>query len=286
MTDAKVHVHSSPEAALAVNSYLVETEGGAVAVDAQLTVSEARAFRAELETLNKPLLAVLVTHPHGDHVAGITELVGRNDGASGVPIIALPSVAEVMRETEDEKRAQWGPVFGDEWVRRWTYPNRHVSDGETVEFDSVTYRAHDLGPGGDSDANCVWVLGGGGPWVAFTGDVAFNGTHSYVADGNILAWLANLENVDALLAGVETFYPGHGPAGSHELLDLQRAYLLSYCAAVKELSSGTPGLSDAAKEELTRRMGAYLPGAPLEFMIGLGADAVAAELAGARREAA
>lgn len=61
---------------------------------------------------------------------------------------------------------------------------------------------------------------------------------------------------------------------------------MSYCAAVKELSGGDPALSEAAKEELARRMEAYLPHAPLKFMIRLGADAVSAELAGARRKAA
>lgn len=55
---------------------------------------------------------------------------------------------------------------------------------------------------------------------------------------------------------------------------------MAYSAAVRELSGGEPALTETAKEELTARMEAYLPGAPLKFMIGLSADAVAAELAG------
>jgi glyoxylase-like metal-dependent hydrolase (beta-lactamase superfamily II) len=280
MTDAKIHAHSSEEESLAVNSYLVETENGVVAVDAQLTVSEASAFRTEFEALNKPLLSVLLTHPHGDHVAGVTELMG----SSEVPILALRSVDRVMRETEEEKRAQWGSVFGEEWIPKWTYPNRFVSDRETVEFDDVTYRVHNLGPGGDSDANSMWIIESGGPGVAFTGDIAFNGTHSYIADGYVLAWLANLENARALLKDVEKIYPGHGAEASLDLLETQKAYLLTYCAAVKELSDGQPTLTDAEVEELERRMEEYLPNAPLKFMISLSANAVAAELAGRGRD--
>ncbi len=276
----EIHTHASGEEGLAVNAYVVETENGAVAVDATLTVSEARAFRAEIEALRKPLLAVLLTHPHGDHVAGVTELVR----SSEVPIIALTSLEKVMRETEDDKHAQWGPIFGDEWIPRWTYPNRFVEDRETVEFDGVTYRVHDLGSGGDSDANSVWIIENGGPRVAFTGDIAFNGTHAYMADGRVLAWLANLENVRALLAGVEMIYPGHGGEASLDLLETQKAYLLAYCAAVKELSDGAPALTEAAGEELERRMEQYLPDAPLKFMIDLSAGAVAAELAGRGRD--
>jgi len=39
----KIYTHASGEQGLAVNAYLVETENGAVAIDATLTVSEARA---------------------------------------------------------------------------------------------------------------------------------------------------------------------------------------------------------------------------------------------------
>ena len=276
----KIHTHASGEEGLAVNAYLAETENGAVAVDATLTVSEARAFRAELDALNKPLLAVLLTHPHGDHVAGVTELVG----SSEVPILALPSVEKVMRETEDEKHAQWGPIFGDEWIPKWTYPNRFVEDRETVEFDGVTFQVHDLGPGGDSNANSIWVIENGGPKVAFTGDIAFNGTHSYIADGYVLAWLANLENARTLLTDVEKIYPGHGAEASLDLLETQKAYLLTYCATVKELSDGARALTEEAGEELERRMEEYIPDAPLKFMIDLSTDAVAAELAGQDRD--
>ncbi len=274
-----IHTHSSGEAGLAANAYLVETENGVVAIDATLLVNEARAFRSKLEALGKPLLAVFATHAHGDHVAGITELV---DSPDELPIVALPSVEKVMRDTEDEKRAQWQPVFGDEWIQSWTYPNRLVEDREIMEFDGATYRVHDLGPGGDSDANSIWVLESG-PKVAFTGDLFFNGTHSYIADGYVLAWLANLENARTLLADMETLYPGHGPEGSIDQLEAQKAYLLAYCAAVRELSGGEPTLTEAAREELAARMEEYLPDAPLTFMIGLSADAVAAELAGRGR---
>lgn len=60
------HVRSG-EIGLFVNSYLVEGVDGVVAVDAPLLLSDGRAFRARLEALGKPLLGVLVTHPHPDH---------------------------------------------------------------------------------------------------------------------------------------------------------------------------------------------------------------------------
>ena len=87
----------------------------------------------------------------------------------------------------------------------------------------------------------------------------------------------------SLLAEAGTLYPGHGPEASLDRLEAQKAYLLAYSVALRELSGGEPVLTESAKEELEARMETYLPGAPLRFMVALSADAVAAELAGRGR---
>ena len=271
----EVHTYSAGEAGLLVNAYLVETDQGVVAIDGTLTASDSRALRSRIDSLGKPLLGVLLTHAHPDHVAGIANLLSD----SGAPVVALESVRDLMRATEEAKHAQWGPVFGDEWIPRWVYPDRLVEDGEALTFDGVTFRVYEVGPGGDCDANSVWVLEDERA-AAFVGDLVFNGTHSYIADGRVLRWLANIERFRALLEGVATLYPGHGRAGGIELLDAQKDYLLAYCAAVLEVAGDGAATDEQAKEELAGRMRRVLPGAPLEFMIGLSADAVAAELNG------
>jgi hypothetical protein len=62
--DITVHMHACGEGGIFVNGYLVETGRSVVAIDSTLTESESRGFRRELEGLEKPLVAVLVTHPH------------------------------------------------------------------------------------------------------------------------------------------------------------------------------------------------------------------------------
>jgi hypothetical protein len=48
---------------------------------------------------------------------------------------------------------------------------------------------------------------------------------------------------------------------------------------VRELAGGAPSLTDEEKGALTARMERFAPGAGLSFLIGLGADAAARELA-------
>lgn len=274
--DITIHRHACGEGGIFVNAYLVETKGGVVAVDATLSESESRAFRAELEALHKPLLAVLVTHPHPDHVAGITNLIA-NDTPQ---ILATQAVIDVMQAIEEPKRKQWGPVYGSEWVQRWTHPNTVVQNGDRVTFDDVRYSVLDIGAGGDADANAVWFIEGPAR-TAFLGDLTFNGCHSYVADGHLLAWLANLSRLEGLCAGMASVFPGHGPAlASKPLIVRQREYLLALASNVKELAEGRTELSSEQKAELERRMSAYLPNAGLTFLIAMNADPIARELNG------
>jgi glyoxylase-like metal-dependent hydrolase (beta-lactamase superfamily II) len=270
-----VHTHACGEGGILVNAYLVESPRGVVAIDSTLTESDSKALRAELEALGKPLLAVLVTHPHPDHVAGITNLVAGDSPR----IVATQPVVDLMRRLEEPKRAQWQPVFGSEWVARWTYPNAIARSGDRLTFDGVVFSVLDIGAGGDAEANSVWFIESPRP-TAFLSDLVFNGTHSYVADGYLLSWLANLSRLERLCASMDVVFPGHGPAGAPgDLIAAQRAYLLTLAGHVKDLADGKSELSEPAKHELERRMVEHLPGAGLTFLIALNADPIARELA-------
>jgi glyoxylase-like metal-dependent hydrolase (beta-lactamase superfamily II) len=276
--DVTVHMHACGEGGIFVNAYLVETRGGVVAIDSTLTESESKSFRKEVEALKKPLLAVLVTHPHPDHVAGIANLVGKD----ATRIIATEPVIELMRKLEEPKRKQWTPVFGAEWVQKWTYPNTVAKSGDKLGFDGVTYSVLDVGPGGDSEANTVWFIEAP-KRTAFLSDLVFSGTHSYVADGHLLAWLANLARLEALCEGMDVVFPGHGPAGAPKgLFAQQREYLLTLASHVKELARGRTSLEDEEKKEIEKRMTGRYPKAGLTFLIPMNVDPIARELNGRR----
>jgi glyoxylase-like metal-dependent hydrolase (beta-lactamase superfamily II) len=278
-----IYTYTAAANGLFVNSYLVESDDGVVAIDSSLLVSDARAFRARLDALHKPLLAVLVTHGHPDHFNGVVELVR---GQDEVPIYATPEGKAVIDEVAEAKRAQWSPTYGDEWPRQTAYPNATVDDGDTLRIGGLRIRVHELGPC-ESASEAVYVVEGddGGAPVAFTGDLFYNAHHSYNADGFTAAWLDALDRARALLAGIDTLYPGHGRPAGPEALDAQRRYQLMLREAVRNLAHGEPSLSDAAKEDLTARMAAFLPDPALAWLVGLSADAVAAELAAEPRTA-
>jgi len=269
-----IHVVTGSTAGLSVNGYLVEGRAGVVAVDSALTVSDGKALRARLDAIGKPLLAVLLTHGHPDHYNGVSALVA---GRSDVPVYATAAVSRVIREYDAKKEAQWKPMFGAEWPMTRTFPNHELEAGATLEIDGLKWTVRGVGPG-ESHADTYWVLEAAKRY-AFVGDIVLHGEHAYVADGHTTAWLGTLHRLHDDLANVSTLYPGHGAAGGRELLDWEEEYLTAYRAEVDHLRQGAT-ISEADKKVLESKMKERYPKAGLEFMIALGADAEAAELAG------
>lgn len=270
-------VHRVQAQAFPVNAYLVETANGIVAIDSLLTVSDARALRGRLDSSGKPLLAVIVTHAHPDHYAGLTELVAGND----VPILATAGVADVIRRDDAVKDAILHPMFGDEWPRERTFPSRTVGDGETVTFDGVRFRAVDLGPG-ESPHDSIWVLDGDEP-RAFVGDLVYNRMHGYLADGHYEGWLRNLERARAMFAPETIFYVGHGDIASPGLLDWQAGYIRTFIEAV-DAAARTGRDADTAAQWVTDQVSAYLSGDDLLFLMQLSIEPIRT-LIETRREA-
>jgi glyoxylase-like metal-dependent hydrolase (beta-lactamase superfamily II) len=270
---ASVHTYQSGPTGLYVNSYLVELANGVVVIDGTLTVTDSQAARAKLEGLGKPLLAVLVTHPHPDHYAGVTAVLGGDD----VPVVATADVDAIIRRDDDAKNEVVGGLFGPEWPAERTFPNTTLESGESVTFDGVEFTVQDTGPG-ESGADTYWTASAL-PGVVFAGDVIYPYLDSYNADGFSGRWLEKLDRLKTDLGDAAVLYPGHGGAATRAALEWQRRYLERLRETVRDLADGQPALTDAQKAEAKQRMDEFVPDQRLEFFVDISLDVVAAELA-------
>jgi glyoxylase-like metal-dependent hydrolase (beta-lactamase superfamily II) len=260
-----------------VNAHLVETAAGVVAVDSLLRVSDSRAMRQALERLGKPLQAVLLTHSHPDHYAGLAQLVAEDD----VPIIAPQGVIDTIVRDDAAKAAIVGPMFGDEWPSTRIFPNTRIRDGESLTFDGVEFTVIDLGPS-ESPHDSPWILGADAKTV-FLGDQIYDHTHCYLADGLHREWLANIATLRERLPGDATFHIGHGGPVGADMWDWQRGYIETFLAATGDADWAQP---EQAKAAVIARMKEYEPSDELQFLMELSVEPVAEQLGLVERKAA
>lgn len=272
----KIHTYTSKEPMLKVNAFIVETDKGLVIVDTALTMSDSQVLKQKADSLGKPIAGIILTHGHPDHVAGTYNVAPKGD----IPIYSLPSVKKLMEDTEEEKHQQWSKMFGDDWIPKWIYPNTLVSDGEEINIAGTAFTVLDIGAGGDCDANSIWLLDGQEK-AAFLGDFIYSHNHTYMADGSILRWLANLEKYAPLLQKYPEYYVGHGPSCDYQSLAKQKDYLLTYCSNVLAATKGTGIFNDETRKALEQTMLSLFPDYGCQFMVALSAGRVGKELVGA-----
>jgi glyoxylase-like metal-dependent hydrolase (beta-lactamase superfamily II) len=269
MQDVQVHRYSAGAAGALVNAYLVETAEGVVAVDGTLTVSDGRALRAQADSLGKPLAAVLVTHAHPDHYGGIGDLLGGDD----VPVIATEGVDAVIRRDDAVKEEILRPMFGDEWPAERRFPDRIVSDSESLELGGARVTVVDLGPS-ESPHDSMWLLGDERRTV-FLGDQVYDHKHAYLADGFYEQWLVNLGRLGDELPEEATLHIGHGGPVTPELFSWQRTYIETFLDTVRTADWSD---SEAAKKAVIERMTTFLPTDELQFLMELSIEPVAEKL--------
>lgn len=202
-----IHQYHDPQVGF-LNAFLVETENGAVAIDAGFLTYQAAALRAMVDSLQRPLRAILLTHGHADHYNGATILRGSDDAA----IVATAGIDKQIRERDALYESRFKPEVNELYPMNRTFPTKIVADGETLTFDSVSFTVHDLGPG-ESQDDVYWEVKCGDETHAFIGDLVLNRVHAFFQSGHSSDWVASLEELKKIIPGNAKVYPGHGEIG-------------------------------------------------------------------------
>jgi len=201
------------------NVVFVLTSVGVVVIDTGASVQIGEMALRRLRTLSeRPVVAVLNSHAHGDHFLGNDAFVQAFGPA--LPILAHP-----------EARRQIADVAGSAWraaMARWTHgaslgtrvvvPDRDALPGEVLRFGDTTLRLHHHGRAHTEADLCVEVVE---DRVVYVGDVAMNGRIANMDDGSYVGTLRTLDILQRTLPG-SLWVPGHGRA-SLTLLAEQRA---------------------------------------------------------------
>lgn len=268
----QLSVFKSPELAFLVNSFIIETQKGVIVIDTQFLISEARKLKQEVEKLGKPLLGVVVTHPHPDHFNGVGILCENLE----IPIYATQSTIDDIKAIEAEKREFWKQTYGDDYPDFTTLPNRIVRSKEELVIDGVNLVIDDLGAGESADITVIYLPS---EKILIASDLLYHNVHPWLAEGRSKAWVEQISYVKNTYAEAEIVYAGHGSEGDLDALDGQLEYIQFFQELVGNHLLSDGDLTDAAKAQIKQTMQTRYPGYPLEFLIEMNSNGVAKELA-------
>jgi glyoxylase-like metal-dependent hydrolase (beta-lactamase superfamily II) len=272
-----MHVLNRPDAAF-VNTFVIETSGHTVVIDPGATAEHGVEVRALIDSLGKPLAAVLLTHAHIDHYGA---LKGVDRGRA--PLVASAGTAWQLETWDSINYARFGMTVRGGQHR----PDRTMGDGETWTVDGVTFHMFDAGPG-ESYADAWWLITAGSRAAAVIGDLAMWGLPPFLQSGHSRDWLASLDRVERALPAGAAIYIGHDlaaagvadPRRDASILDWQRQRLHAFRRIVSAATNRNRLLSEAEIPDVVTALHRDAPEnlEAFDFLITTSANVLAAEL--------
>jgi glyoxylase-like metal-dependent hydrolase (beta-lactamase superfamily II) len=180
---------------VANSSTLIYGERDAVLVDTFLTIDQSQALLNWVVASGKNLIAIYLTHGHGDHVFGVGSLLERFPHAKAV---ATPEVVAAMREQVSPTSLEnfWRKLFPGQIAEH--LPVADPLPDNQLELEGHKLIAVNTGRTDTAQSTCLHVPSVG---LLVGGDVVYNGIHPYLAETTTESrreWIAALDRLEAL----------------------------------------------------------------------------------------
>ncbi len=186
------------------NAGVIITEEGVVVIDALGSPSLAQLLMQQIRKItDKPVVKVLVTHYHADHVFGLQYFK-----QLGAEIIAPSGAEKYLQSEAAQQRLEERRFSLDPWVNDDTHlvqPDRYVDAALELVVGGVKFRMTVIGDAHSDADMTVYVVN---DRVLYSGDVIFEGRVPFLGSANTRLWLKVLDEMssDDLAALVS----GHG----------------------------------------------------------------------------
>jgi len=226
-----------------VNTGFIVTEAGVVVIDSGPSRRYGEAMRAAIASVtDRPVIKLLLTHHHPDHVLG-------NQAFADVPIAALAGTTELLREQGNAMAENMYRLVGD-WMRgtEVVLPSETLAPG-TLEIGGRSLRLLSLRGHTGADMAILDERSG----VLFAGDILFYQRALTTPNSPGLdVWLEDLDTLEAL--PWKRLVAGHGPVADDAAPFVQmRDYLGWLDGLLREAASGGADMNEVIQSPIPER---------------------------------
>lgn len=226
-----------------VNTGFIVTAAGVVVIDSGPSRRYGEAMRAAIASVtDRPVIKLLLTHHHPDHVLG-------NQAFADVPIAALAGTTELLREQGNAMAENMYRLVGD-WMRgtEVVLPSETLAPG-TLEIGGRSLRL--LALRGHTGADLAILDERSG--VLFAGDILFYQRALTTPNSPGLdVWLEDLDTLEAL--PWKRLVAGHGPVADDAAPFLQmRDYLGWLDGLLRKAANGGADMNEVIQSPIPER---------------------------------
>ena len=198
-----LHRYTAGAVSYDVNAFWLESPQGVVLIDALFLGSDAKLLAGAIRASGKPLVAILLTHPHVDHFGGVTALRREFPGAR---LYATAATAREIQVTHDRGiEAGWLGAMAPDYGGPVT-PDSLVAPGTTLTLAGIQFRIEDLGAAEAANNSVIAVPALN---ALFTGDLTVAHAPVYIGEGHVDQLLTALDRLAAMFPDSITAYSGH-----------------------------------------------------------------------------
>jgi glyoxylase-like metal-dependent hydrolase (beta-lactamase superfamily II) len=210
-----------------VNAYWIEARDGLVIIDAGRNVTGGRQIVDKISQTGQRIAAILLTHPHPDHVGGLGVL---HEEFSDTPIYASEATDKWMRDDP----LGFYPLARQadpDYPSTLTYATETFAPDAEIHVAGITLHTAEFGPGESTTATVYYEQS---TRALFAGDVTGNHVTPALIEGTSCGWLTNLATLSERFGDADTVYPGHGdPGPASQQIGEQRDYLKRFRQSVR-----------------------------------------------------
>jgi quinoprotein relay system zinc metallohydrolase 2 len=215
-------------------------ERGVAVIDAGGSVEVGRRFLAAIRKItDKPIVYMINTHEHPDHVFGDAAFTG-----SGATFVGHKNLPRALAARGPYYLKRFQSILGDAAIAevRLIPPTVLVDGSLSLDLGGRTLELKSWPP---MHTDCDLTVYDPQTRTLFAGDLVFSG-HLPVIDGSLKGWLAGLAALTAVPA--ERVMPGHGPIDEPwpAALNDERRYFLKLSQDIKDLLAHGEDLRRAA----------------------------------------